>query len=71
MYLEALGMPGLSACSSFYRIGKLGRGETIFISSAAGEVGQLVGQLAKREGADCDWECWERGEGLYFEGARV
>ena len=50
MYLGALGMPGLSAYSSFYDIGKPKRGETIFISSAAGAVGQLVGQLAKHEG---------------------
>jgi NADPH-dependent curcumin reductase CurA len=50
MYLGALGMPGLSAYSSFYGIGKPKSGETIFISSAAGAVGQLVGQLAKREG---------------------
>jgi NADPH-dependent curcumin reductase CurA len=49
-YLGAVGMPGLSAYSSFYSIGKPKRGETIFISSAAGAVGQLVGQLAKREG---------------------
>lgn len=50
MYLGALGMPGLSAYSSFYGIGKPKSGETIFISSAAGAVGQLVGQLAKRKG---------------------
>ncbi|KAJ9661780.1 hypothetical protein H2198_001745 [Neophaeococcomyces mojaviensis] len=49
-YLGALGMPGLTAYSSFYEIGKPKRGETIFISSAAGAVGQVVGQLAKHEG---------------------
>lgn len=36
--------------SSFYEIGKPKKGETIFISAASGAVGQLVGQLAKREG---------------------
>jgi NADPH-dependent curcumin reductase CurA len=50
LYLGAIGMPGLSAYSSFYEIGKPKRGETIFVSSAAGAVGQIVGQLAKREG---------------------
>ena len=50
LFLGALGMPGLTAYSSLYEIGKPKRGETIFISSAAGAVGQLVGQLAKHEG---------------------
>lgn len=49
-WLGALGMPGLTAYSSFYEIGRPKRGETIFISSAAGAVGQIVGQLAKHEG---------------------
>ncbi|KAM3088450.1 hypothetical protein ACMFMG_000091 [Clarireedia jacksonii] len=49
-FLGAMGMPGLTAYSSFYEIGKPAKGETIFISSAAGAVGQLVGQLAKHEG---------------------
>ncbi|EXJ59757.1 hypothetical protein A1O7_03904 [Cladophialophora yegresii CBS 114405] len=49
-YLGALGMPGLTAYSSFYEIGQPKRGETIVVSSAAGAVGQLVGQLANHEG---------------------
>ena len=49
-YLGALGMPGLTAYSSFYEIGKPKKGEIIVVSSAAGAVGQLVGQLAKHEG---------------------
>ena len=43
-------MPGLTAYSSLYEIGKPKRGETIFISAASGAVGQIVGQLAKHEG---------------------
>jgi NADPH-dependent curcumin reductase CurA len=50
LYLGVLGMPGLTAYSSLYEIGQPKKGETIFISSAAGAVGQLVGQLAKHEG---------------------
>lgn len=50
LFLGPLGMPGLTAYSSFYDIGLPKKGETIFISSAAGPVGQLVGQLAKHEG---------------------
>jgi len=50
VFLGALGMPGLTAYSSFYDIGAPKKGETIFISAASGAVGQLVGQLAKHEG---------------------
>lgn len=49
-YLGPLGMPGLTAYSSFYEIAQPNKGETIFISAASGAVGSLVGQLAKREG---------------------
>lgn len=49
-YLGALGMPGLTAYSGFYGIGRPKAGETIFVSSAASTVGQLVGQFAKSEG---------------------
>ncbi|KAK1830950.1 hypothetical protein QBC39DRAFT_284059 [Podospora conica] len=50
VFLGPLGMPGLTAWSSLYEIGQPKKGETIFISSAAGAVGQVVGQVAKREG---------------------
>lgn len=49
-FIGALGMPGLTAYSSLYEIGKPKKGETIFVSAASGAVGQLVGQFAKREG---------------------
>jgi len=50
VFIGALGMPGLTAWSSFYEIGEPKKGEAIFISAASGAVGQLVGQLAKHEG---------------------
>ncbi|KAL8709660.1 MAG: hypothetical protein Q9220_005600 [cf. Caloplaca sp. 1 TL-2023] len=50
LFVGALGMPGLTAYSSFYAIGAPKKGETIFISAASGAVGQIVGQLAKHEG---------------------
>ena len=50
IFVGALGMPGLTAWSSFYEIGEPKKGEVIFISAASGAVGQLVGQLAKHEG---------------------
>ncbi|KAK4222426.1 hypothetical protein QBC38DRAFT_82035 [Podospora fimiseda] len=50
LFLGPLGMPGLTGWSSLYEIGKPKKGETIFISSAAGAVGQVVGQVAKKEG---------------------
>ena len=50
LFLGALGMSGLTAYSSFYEIGKPKKGEVLFVSAASGAVGQIVGQLAKREG---------------------
>ncbi|KAG6001209.1 hypothetical protein E4U54_001138 [Claviceps lovelessii] len=50
VFTGALGMPGLTAWSSLYKIGKPKKGETILVSSAAGAVGQLVGQIALKEG---------------------
>ncbi|KAI0008769.1 NAD(P)-binding protein [Xylariaceae sp. FL0662B] len=50
MFLGPLGMPGLTGFAGLYRIGQPKKGETIFISSAAGAVGQVVGQVAKHEG---------------------
>lgn len=50
LFLGPLGMPGLTAWAGLHKIGQPQKGETIFISSAAGAVGQIVGQVAKREG---------------------
>ncbi|KAJ9136868.1 Zinc-binding dehydrogenase [Pleurostoma richardsiae] len=50
LFLGPLGMPGLTAYAGLYEIGRPKRGETIFVSAATGAVGQMVGQLAKREG---------------------
>ncbi|KAF9166984.1 hypothetical protein DFQ26_006248 [Actinomortierella ambigua] len=49
-YHGVLGVPGLTAWHSLRKIGDLKAGETIYVSSAAGTLGQLVGQLAKRKG---------------------
>ncbi|KAH6724434.1 hypothetical protein BKA61DRAFT_728110 [Leptodontidium sp. MPI-SDFR-AT-0119] len=49
-FLGALGMSGLTAYSSLYEAGKPKKGEVIFVSAASGAVGQIVGQLAKRDG---------------------
>ncbi|GAA5983257.1 hypothetical protein JCM11641_002238 [Rhodosporidiobolus odoratus] len=46
----AAGMPGATAWVGLYDIGRPKRGETIFVSAASGAVGQVVVQLAKREG---------------------
>ena len=50
IFMGALGMPGLTAYSSLYKIGQPKKGETIFVSAASGAVGQVVGQVAKHEG---------------------
>lgn len=49
-YLGVLGMPGLTAYSSFLRIGQPKEGETVFVSAAAGAVGSVVCQIAKIKG---------------------
>lgn len=49
-FIGPLGMPGLTAWSGLHKIGQPKKGETLFVSSAAGAVGQVVGQIAKREG---------------------
>jgi NADPH-dependent curcumin reductase CurA len=50
-YLGVLGMPGFTAYAGLKAIGKPAEGETVVVSSAAGAVGSLVGQLAKIGGA--------------------
>ncbi|KIW70934.1 hypothetical protein PV04_03162 [Phialophora macrospora] len=49
-WLSVLGSTGLTAYASLYKIGVPKRGETIFVSSAAGAVGLFVGQIARIEG---------------------
>lgn len=49
--LGVLGMPGFTAYSGLYIIGKPKVGETVVVAAASGPVGSLVGQLAKRAGA--------------------
>lgn len=49
-YLGVLGMTGLTAYGSLHEIGQPQKGETIWVSGAAGAVGQVVGQIAVREG---------------------
>jgi NADPH-dependent curcumin reductase CurA len=50
-HLGALGMPGFTAWIGLHEIAGLQRGETVFVSAAAGAVGSLAGQLAKLHGA--------------------
>jgi NADPH-dependent curcumin reductase CurA len=50
-YLGVLGMPGLTAYAGLLRVGEFKEGDVVFVSGAAGAVGQVVGQLAKLKGA--------------------
>ena len=45
--LGVLGVPGLSAYLSLVHVCKAKAGETVVISSAAGQIGHLAGQIAK------------------------
>ncbi len=44
-------MPGLTAFVGLHDIGDLKKGDVVFVSSAAGAVGSVAGQLAKSHGA--------------------
>jgi NADPH-dependent curcumin reductase CurA len=50
-FLSVLGMPGLTAWVGAIEIGRAAPGDTVYVSSAAGAVGQLAGQFAQRAGA--------------------
>jgi NADPH-dependent curcumin reductase CurA len=51
VYLNALGMPGMTAYFGLFDVGRPEPGQTVVVSGAAGAVGSLVGQLAKLKGA--------------------
>lgn len=50
-YLGVLGMPGLTAYAGLFEVARFAEGDAVFVSGAAGAVGQVVGQLAKLAGA--------------------
>ena len=50
-FLGVLGMPGLTAYVGLVEIAQLREGDTVFVSSAAGAVGSVAGQLAQLLGA--------------------
>jgi NADPH-dependent curcumin reductase CurA len=74
-YMSVLGATGLTAWFGMIDIGQAKAGETVVVSAAAGAVGSIAGQLAKRRGArvigiaggktKCDWLTGELG----FDGA--
>lgn len=49
-WLNALGMPGMTAYFGLLDVGQPKAGETVVVSGAAGAVGQTVGQVAKLKG---------------------
>lgn len=49
-FLGALGMPGLTAWHGLLKTAGLKNGEVVFVSGAAGAVGQIVFQIAKIKG---------------------
>jgi NADPH-dependent curcumin reductase CurA len=51
VYLNALGMPGLTAYFGLLEAGQPKAGDTVVVSGAAGAVGAIVGQIAKVKGA--------------------
>src|SRR3954451_9308201 len=51
VYLNVLGMPGMTAYFGLLDIGQPKPGETVVVSGAAGAVGATVGQIARLKGA--------------------
>ena len=49
-YAGVLGINGLTACLALARIGRPKPGDTVLVSTAAGAVGSVVGQMARRMG---------------------
>ena len=49
-YLGVVGMTGMTAYVGLLHIGRLKKGETVFVSAAAGAVGSVVCQIAKLKG---------------------
>ncbi len=50
-YVGVLGMPGVTAYVGLTRIAVVQPGDTVFVSGAAGAVGSVAGQLARKLGA--------------------
>ncbi|MGW7364722.1 NADP-dependent oxidoreductase [Streptomyces sp. NPDC054841] len=50
-FLGVLGMPGLTAYAGLFDVASFKEGDAVFVSGAAGAVGNLVGQMAKLKGA--------------------
>ena len=50
-FLGAAGMPGMTAWAGLTQVAGVKAGETVFVSAAAGAVGQVVCQIAKLKGA--------------------
>jgi hypothetical protein len=74
-YLGALGLTGLTAYFGLLDVGRLGEGETVLVSGAAGGVGTAAGQIAKIKGglavgiAGGPEKCRMLVEELGFDGA--
>ena len=74
-HLGVLGTNGLTAYFGLLEVGQPKRGETVVVSGAAGSVGHIVGQIAKRQGcrvvgvAGSEAKCQQLVDDLGFDTA--
>ncbi|KAJ0035769.1 hypothetical protein Pint_26292 [Pistacia integerrima] len=79
-YTGILGMPGITAWAGFYKVAAPKKGEYVFVSAAAGAVGQLVEILKNKLGFDDAFNykeehdldaalkrCFPEGIDIYFD----
>jgi NADPH-dependent curcumin reductase len=66
-FLGILGMPGMTAYFGILERGQIKKGDTVFISGAAGMIGTLVGQIAKLHGCYVVGSCSSAEKCAYLE----
>lgn len=70
-FLGVAGMPGLTAYAGLLRVAALKEGDVVFVSAAAGAVGQVVCQIAKLKGHTVIGSAGGADKAAYLKGLGV